>query len=108
MDPAYYRYLINKSLSGKREPFTYTVKRIPLKPAEYLRMVTAINKSGYWKLPRELPHHYDVMDGTGYTLEANIPGRYNLVQFSTATFDTPYVAFVNVCYEMYAFAEKQR
>jgi len=102
LNPAYYRYLIDKTGSGKRPPFIYTTKIIPLSPAQYTRLVNAINRTGYWKLPWKLPCPSPAMDGYGFSLEANTSRRYNMVEFGSCGYETP---FTEVCFELYIFAK---
>ncbi len=81
-DPAYFKYLIEKIMPVDRKSFVYSTRRIPLTAAQYKHLVSAINGSGYWKLPLEASCKPVSMDGFGYLLEANTPDKYNLAVFN--------------------------
>ena len=49
-NPAYYRYLLDKS-KALEEEFTYTTKKISISNKTYKYLVDQINQSGYWKMP---------------------------------------------------------
>ena len=74
------------------DTFSYSTNIIPITKKEYNTIVDSINASGYWKLPPYLPEVRDVMDGDGYSLEANAYGKYNFVWgSSSSSTNSPFV-----------------
>jgi len=104
-DPAYYRYLIDKIKTDNKKSFVYSTRRIALTPARYHHLVDLINNSGYWKAPVTIPCTRPVaMDETNYILEANTPGRYNLVSYSMCC-DTSFFHLQQACAELVKYAQ---
>jgi hypothetical protein len=81
-------------------------RRIALKPCEFERLVSMINKSGYWQLRFEVPPQESVTDGCGYSLEANTSTQYNFVGTGGACNDTG--DFAKACQTLVDFAGLER
>jgi hypothetical protein len=101
-DPAYYIKLRNKEYPHSKPWYTFTIKTIPLKPADFKHLITVINESGYWHLPFKFPCEDPPMDGWGYQLEANTVYQYNFVGAGSCDPDTS--AFTKACQELVHYA----
>ena len=77
-DPVYYWYLQKKDIILNSIPIKYTTTKIPISPEEYRRLVSAINASGYWRLPSRHTYPPGGTEGS-YSLEANTPQQYHYV-----------------------------
>jgi hypothetical protein len=86
-DPAYYRYLLDKSEILKKDTFTYAMKRVSVSRSLYLKLVRLMNASGYWELPYKINCDAGVADGYGFILEANTRSKYNYVGASSCPGD---------------------
>jgi len=75
----YRTYLEAKSVKIPNREFKYTTKPISISKSQYQQIVTAINNSGYWKLPYYVHSTEQYTDGFGYYLEANTYKKYNCV-----------------------------
>ena len=76
----YYRALLDKAYTVFEHIFTYSTKKISISQAEYNKLVTSINESGYWQLPFKFNCHNIPTDAGVYTLEANTITKYNIVK----------------------------
>ena len=79
-DPAYYRKLLEKSTIFGKDPFAYSTKRYLISTKTYIKLVTQINESGYWKLPYDNWCKSVPNDAAGFNLEANANGKFNIVR----------------------------
>jgi len=75
----YRAYLQNKAVNIPNKQFKYTSRIVPISKEKYQQLVTAINNSGYWKLPYYVHSTEQYSDGFGYYLEANTRKKYNTV-----------------------------
>ena len=82
LDPAYYRYLLDKSSKADSIPFKYSVKKAKLSDSAYKDIVNQINASNYWKLPLHIKCDGEYLDGYGFMLEVATPQKYNLVSLA--------------------------
>jgi len=100
--PAYYMSVRKKEYPHDKPWYRFTMRTIPLKRGEFEHFVDLINKSGYWRLPIHLPSE-DVMDGSGYSLEANTAEQYNFVGTGGICQDTGR-PFAKACQALVDFA----
>lgn len=82
LDPVYYRYLLDKSSVMDTIPLQYSIKKIPISYEKFNEIAEQINASGYWQLPFTVKCDGEYLDGYGFSLEANLPERYNCVELS--------------------------
>ena len=82
LDPHYYKYLWDKSSYTDTVPFRYSVNKIMISTEKFNSIVNQINAADYWKSPFEIGCVDGYLDGYRFTLEANLPGRYNVVSLS--------------------------
>ena len=99
--PAYYISTYNKQYPLAKPAFDYTTRVIDLNPGEFDHFVSLINQCGYWNMPYELPHE-EVMDGCGYSLEANTSNQYNFVGTGGVCADTG--GFAKACQALIDYA----
>jgi hypothetical protein len=102
----YYLSVRNKEYPHLKPWFNFTSRTIILKPGEFERLVSVINKSGFWELPYEMPCQDRPMDGWGYSLEANTAMRYNYVGAGSCVPDTG--SFTKACQTLVNFAGLER
>jgi hypothetical protein len=101
-DPVYYIKLRNKEFPHSKPWYSFTIRTIPLKAADFDHLITIINASGYWHLPFKIPCESPPMDGWGYQLEANTAYQYNFVGAGSCDPDTS--AFTKACQELVRYA----
>jgi hypothetical protein len=83
LDAKYYLALIKKTIIKQDPPkIKYMSKEIPITNDDYKRIVSGINKTGFWEFPTEFECIDRPMDGQGYILEANTRSKYNYVHIS--------------------------
>ena len=78
-DKEYRKYLSDKAAKVPNKLFKYTTVQKAIPYREFYRIVSLINKSGYWKLPMHLTSKEESSDGFEYILEANTAKKYNCV-----------------------------
>ncbi len=92
----FYRRLIDSiTVPNKSFKFTTITKAISYK--QFYDIVTSINNSGYWKLPRHIKCNEQILDGFEYIVEANTSKKYNCV-FADDCNDQP--AFAKACQQL--------
>lgn len=102
VDPAYFKYLVEKSADWGKEKFEYSLTKIPISKKTFHYLVTRINESGYWKLPfnhlcRVIPNDVD-----GFILEANTPYKYHVVDALICPNDS--TDYMKACDELITYA----
>ena len=105
LSPAYYHYLVKKAIDPHVEPFTYYEKTYAINEHQYRYLVGRIDSSGYWSLPYRLDCKSYPTDGDGFTLEANTPGRYNIVSRPGCAGESG-LALAKACQELVGYAHK--
>lgn len=78
-DKKYRRYLDDKAVKIPNRHFTFTTYKKTISYSQYYKLVSTINKSGYWKFPIFLKPKEEYTDGFEYILEANTSKKYNFV-----------------------------
>jgi hypothetical protein len=104
--PAYYMAVRKKEYPHAKPWYRFTSRTIPLKRGEFEHFLDLINKSGYWRLPIHLQSEA-VMDGDGYSLEANTATQYNFVGTGGICLDTGR-PFARACQALVDFAGLQK
>lgn len=72
----YYKELISKCTDYDSLKFEYTTKRIPLTNEQYTLLIDSLEKSGFANLSWKVDYPETVMDGGGYTFEANTKTKF--------------------------------
>jgi hypothetical protein len=105
LSPTYYQHLLKKATDSHAEPFTYYERTYPITDSLYLYLVNLIDSSGYWTLPYTLDCKPEntVMDGDGFTLEANTRDRYNVVSRPRCAADSG-LALSKACQQLVKYA----
>ncbi|MEP7377149.1 MAG: hypothetical protein ABI675_27355 [Chitinophagaceae bacterium] len=67
LDPMYYINLLNKSMVPSQHPVVYTTKEKQISKRFFLKLVTQINSSGYWKMPYEPQPDPNISSMDGYS-----------------------------------------
>ncbi len=106
LDANYYKYLIEKSAYYGPEKFEYSLKKIPIQKKNFIHLVDLINKSGYWQLPFDNWCPNIPNDAGGFTLEANTPGKYNVVSTPSCPDDS--TKYVKACQEIIKYAKMDK
>lgn len=81
LDSSYFKQLINKIYIPTEEPFTYTTSTYPISKTKYLKFISTLNESGYWKAPIRLECKNSPNDAANFMLEVNTGSQYNIVKF---------------------------
>ncbi len=104
-DSSYCYYLLDKSATFS-EPFKYSTETIRLSSRKYSKIISLINKSGYWKMPPSTQCKVTVVDGGASILEANTKHQYNYVASGSCTEEKS--AFEKACSEITRLAEMEK
>ena len=104
-NPSYYLSVRNREYPHSKPWYRFTSRTIALKPGDFDKLVSTINNSHYWQLPFDIEQEA-VMDGCGYSLEANTSDQYNYVGTGGACSDTG--AFAKACQALVDFAGLQK
>lgn len=78
----YYIKLLEKCTVLSKEPFTYLTVTKSISSKTYRHLVELINTSGYWTISKKDECWGVVADGASFSLEANFPSKYNIVEKS--------------------------
>jgi hypothetical protein len=80
LDPHYYKYLELKAATKDRISITYKKRTVNVPNGAFQRIMDAIGRSGFWKLPYEVKCQNIPSDVSSYTIEVNKAGRYKINQ----------------------------
>ena len=103
LDVSYYHSLYEKTFVRKNEKFKYSIKTIPLTREQYVSLIVDINSSGFWNLPFRIKCKEGMMDGYGFTLEANTKNKYNVVTVNGCPGDSS--RFTKACQNIIELAD---
>jgi hypothetical protein len=79
LDPAYFKFLLEKVKIEEREAFEYSTKVIPISKQKFVYLINLINSSGFWTMPYHIRCKYMDTDAAGFILEANTSKKYKVV-----------------------------
>lgn len=82
LDVTYYHMLSDKVYVRNKESFNFESTVIPITKEKFNLLVRQINSSGYWDMPFEIKCDETMVDGFGYSLEANTKEKYKIVSAS--------------------------
>jgi hypothetical protein len=72
----YYKDLINKCTDYDSLKFEYTTKRIPLSDSQYASLIDSLKLSNFDNISWKIEYPESIMDGGGYTFEANTRTKF--------------------------------
>jgi hypothetical protein len=101
-DPTYYYSLMEKEFAHAKPLYTYTRKSKKISEAEFDSFVNDLNASDFWRRPLECSCVGEILDGWGFSLEANTAAQYNMVQDCMCIADT--TRFKYACQELIRYA----
>ncbi len=96
LDPRYYLSLSKKTIVTDTTKPRYLLRKIAITDDQYYKIISDINKSGYWSLPVHVECIAPPMDGFGYWLETNTKNKYNIV-FSGCCDNQRILPFAKAC-----------
>ena len=74
LNPKYYDNLLKKA--AVKDSFSFSIKKIKITQAEFIKFVNLLNQSGYWEVRYDPKCHKEYTEYYEYSLEANTGKKY--------------------------------